>query len=299
MDSARVTLTGTGTPEQTPHRAGPGTLISLGDCHLQFDFGRASVLRLAEAGVRCDQINAAFITHHHSDHLVGFGDYLITRWIQAQQEAVVVVAPDGPASKFPSKTLAALEDDVSVRRLNRRQQDAPDDPPQIDVRAFPAGSRPVVVWQHKDIMVSAVAVHHEPVEPAVAYRVDSRHGSVVVSGDTRICQEVEALSRGADVLVHEVIRGAMATSRGLGGIVHYHADSFELGALANRAGVGALVLTHLVPSPSAVDEEHGFVEDVRAGGWNGPLLVGRDLDVVPIDRDLPTDLHEHRRTRVP
>ena len=54
--------------------------------------------------------------------------------------------------------------------------------------------------------VLAVGVHHEPVPEAVAYRVETPDGVVVVSGDTRVCAEVEQLATGADVLVHEACR---------------------------------------------------------------------------------------------
>jgi mRNA degradation ribonuclease J1/J2 len=40
------------------------------------------------------------------------------------------------------------------------------------------------------VEVESVAVHHEPVPDAVAYRVTTPDGSVVISGDTRVCQEV-------------------------------------------------------------------------------------------------------------
>ena len=45
------------------------------------------------------------------------------------------------------------------------------------------------------VAVEAVLVHHEPVEEAVAYRVTTPDGVVVISGDTRVCAEVEHLAR--------------------------------------------------------------------------------------------------------
>ncbi len=33
-------------------------------------------------------------------------------------------------------------------------------------------------------------------------------------------------------------------------VFSYHADTHELGAMAERAGVGHLLLTHLIPPPS-------------------------------------------------
>jgi DNA-directed RNA polymerase specialized sigma24 family protein len=46
-----VTLTGTGVPYPDAGRAGAGTLVRQGQTALRFDAGRATVLRLAEAGI--------------------------------------------------------------------------------------------------------------------------------------------------------------------------------------------------------------------------------------------------------
>jgi len=48
--TTEVILTGTGLPHPTPGRAGAGTLVRAGHVAVQFDAGRATVLRMAEAG---------------------------------------------------------------------------------------------------------------------------------------------------------------------------------------------------------------------------------------------------------
>ena len=52
---------------------------------------------------------------------------------------------------------------------------------------------------------------------------------------------------------------------------------FSLGAMAQRAQVNTLMLTHLGPPPQNEVEEQGFADDVKAGGYTGHVLVGRDL----------------------
>jgi ribonuclease Z len=138
------------------------------------------------------------------------------------------------------------------------------------------------------VVVEAVSVHHEPVMEAVAYRVTTPTAIVVISGDTRVCDEVERLSAGADVLVHEACRATALRGLVKGTvfetILSYHADTVPLGALAERAGVQHLVLTHLIPAPRTEPEEEAFAEDVRSGGYTGRVTVGRDLTTVEVDR---------------
>ena len=52
-------------------------------------------------------------------------------------------------------------------------------------------------------------------------------------------------------------------------IFSYHADTVALGAMAARAGVPHVVLTHLIPPPDAPDDAERFAEDLRAGGYGG------------------------------
>ncbi len=38
-----------------------------------------------------------------------------------------------------------------------------------------------------------------------------------------------------------------------------------------------LVLTHLLPAPRSDEDELAYVNEVRAGGYDGPVIVARDL----------------------
>lgn len=274
---ATVTLTGTGTPLPVPGRAGPGTLLRCGEWTGQVDAGRGTVLRLAELGVRCPQIGLLALTHYHSDHLVGVADLVLTRWVQGGNDPLVVLAPEGPTSRFAHRVLDIWADDIEVRQLHARRPA----PPPLDIRSFDAPAEPTVVWRSGDVEISAVAVRHEPVEAAVAYRFDMADGAVVVSGDTRVCPEVERLAAGAQVLVHEACRSEAVRARGKDYIAEYHADTVHLGTMAERTGVATLVLTHLEPAPLTEHDVNAFAEDVRRGGFTGNLIVGEDLTTVP------------------
>ncbi|MBK5289027.1 MAG: MBL fold metallo-hydrolase [Acidimicrobiia bacterium] len=281
-----VTLTGTGVPLPAPGRAGPGTLVRYGDVALQFDAGRATVLRLTEADAPPHALTALFVTHVHSDHVVGLADIVLTRWLFHDLHAATplpIVASEGAAARFVRRMLEAYDDDVALRIAHVQPE-----PPSVDLRTFDAPPEPARVWESDDaaVTVDAVAVHHEPVTGAVAYRVTTPSGVVVISGDTRVCDEVEQLSVGADLLVHEAcrttaMRGAIAGTS-FETIFSYHADTVPLGALAQRAAVPHLLLSHLIPPPSGDAEADAFAADVRDGGYTGRVTVGEDLTTVSI-----------------
>jgi ribonuclease Z len=286
MTTTTVTLTGTGVPHPSPGRAGPGVLVRHGETALQFDAGRGTMLRLTEAGTAAHQLDALFITHVHSDHLVDLADVVMTRWIQGTLHPagpLPIVAPDGECIRFARHMLDPFVDDIALRleHLDGRA-------PELDIRPFALPASPVEVWRSTDgsVIVEAVGVHHEPVREAVAYRVRTPAGVVVISGDTRVCDEVLDVAVGADVLVHEACRtSAMApliAGTPFETIFDYHADTVALGRMAEAAEVRHLVLTHLVPPPTDPAGEQAFADDVREGGYTGPLTVGHDLFTVEL-----------------
>src|SRR5208282_3395142 len=146
--STTVTLTGTGMPLPSPRRAGPGTLVRHGHVALQFDAGRGTVIRLAEAGVPPYALTAQFVTHVHSDHLVDLADVAMTRWIQQginRSVPLTVVAAEGAAARFARRMFDVYDDDIAVR-VGHVQTEAP----SIDLRAFEPKSTPTVVWRSDD-----------------------------------------------------------------------------------------------------------------------------------------------------
>jgi ribonuclease Z len=95
---------------------------------------------------------------------------------------------------------------------------------------------------------------------------------------------VEGLASEAAVVVHEACRRTALADAVAGTVFEtifsYHADTVELGGMAERAGITHLVLTHLIPAPVTGEDEAAFEADVRSGGYAGRVTVGRDLVTV-------------------
>ncbi len=142
------------------------------------------------------------------------------------------------------------------------------------------------------VTVTATLVQHAPVFPALAYRFDTPAGSVVFSGDTGACENVVTLAAGADILVHEVIDleqllGKLHRLHNFDTVKlqlgRSHTPVEDVGEIAHRAGVGTLVLSHLVPGEASHTPEQ-WEKLVRAGcpEFAGEVICGVDLDEIPL-----------------
>ena len=204
-EHTEVVITGTGIPSLDPARAGTGVLIRHGEIALHFDAGRGTAIRVVEAGTDIAEIDAMFLTHYHSDHVIGLPDFVLSRWVEDDHdvgERMAIVAPNGSTIRSCERMLELWDDDLDVRaNHNGRSAD-----PRIDLIGFDTPDGLVEVWSKGEVRVLAGPVRHEPVVGAVGYRVETPDGVVAISGDTIVCPEVAALAKGADVIVYEAIR---------------------------------------------------------------------------------------------
>jgi ribonuclease BN (tRNA processing enzyme) len=276
----RLVLLGTGGgPRVTAKgRAKPATLIVANGVPYVIDCGDGVALQLARAGVALDALRYIFITHHHSDHNLDYGNLIYDAWAAGLRKPIDAYGPPPLAAiteaywqlnRFDIETRIADEGRVDLRKL-------------VAAHEF---SAPGEVMRNGDVRVSCARVRHPPITQAYAYRFDCADRAIVISGDTTYSPELIALAKGADVLVSEVmylpgierllkIVPNAATLREH--LLASHIVPEDLGRLAAEAGVKTLVLSHLVPGddPSITDEM--WTEGVRKH-YGGTIVVGRDL----------------------
>ena len=315
-----VTITGAqGGPQAYQGQAGPGTLVRYGedadDCNavrLQFDTGRGTLLRLSQINVLSSQINAVFFTHMHNDHSEGFADLIQHRWlIFPTSPKFDVVCSDDVASplghtvsckKFVAHIAdAAVQSGEVAQRIAEDKRRLAGGPAALaNVRIFEPKNEPQPVWLLGDVKVSAVRSTH--IAGHASYRVDTPAGSVVIGGDagndafappraSSTSAQVEALAKGADVIMHSTIHPVMGPDRDSGmppPIFYRQSSAFDLGAMAQRTGAKHLVLTHLIPVPGAPSQgvwkvpggaltEADYKKAAQDGGFSGNTIVATDL----------------------
>lgn len=275
----RLILLGTGGgPRPNKMRAQSSSVVLIKDVPYVVDCGEGVGRQLVFANVPLRNLRHIFITHHHSDHNLDYGNLIYDAWVSGFKGRIDTYGPP------PLEKMTKLYFDMNAYDINIR---IPDEgrsplPPMVITHEF---TKDGVVMQNEHVKVTAALVNHPPVEPSFAYRFDTADRSIVFSGDTTPWNNLIKLAQGADILVHEVIhKPSLArlmaripnADRLVDHIVASHTTHIDVGKVAKEAGVKTLVLTHFVPSddPSLTDEM--WMEGAKTH-FDGKIIVGKDL----------------------
>lgn len=245
-DSLTVILLGTGVgPLVNLQQYGASTLVEAGGERFLFDCGRGATLRLAQAGVPIGSISRLFLTHLHSDHVIQIPDLLLTGWAGGRRAVALEVWGPVGTRDMMDRMQQAFAFDIHVRR------DVDEKMPAAGIRVVSHDIAEGVVFDEHGVTVTAFLVDHGPVRPAFGYRVDYRGRSVVLSGDTRVSENLIRYAHGVDVLVHEVIDPEALRSRPdrpdaatIDAIVAHHTTPEQAGALFSRVAPRLAVYSH-------------------------------------------------------
>jgi len=272
----KLTILGTGTPMPNVMRRGPSQVIECGDDNILVDCGAGTLHRLVEAGYATLPLKAIAFTHLHSDHVTGILDVLWAGWIQRRwQIPPTVYGPPG-TQHFIDHLIESMAYDIKVR---------------TGAILRPENLVPFVVeveegWKvaGQDWQLSAFRVEHQPVDQAFGFRIDQGSASVVISGDTKVSDNLIKHSKDTDLLVHEVfwsqgLREAAAAATDAAERARfelldtYHTGSEDLGKVAARANAKHLVLSHIIRSRGNPED---FEKDIGPQ-YGGKLTVAEDL----------------------
>jgi ribonuclease Z len=273
----KVTLLGTGGVAPVMSRFGASTLIEAGGHKYLFDAGRGALLRLTQLGVRWQDIDGVFVTHLHSDHVVGFPDLLLTGWLvnPGRNRPLRVWGPKG-TEKMLSHLISAFEFDIRLRQLDDR---AAAEGIVVQTSDIAEG----VVLRDGDLTITAFDVDHSPVTPALGYRIDYRGRSVVLSGDTRVSENLIRHSSGVDLLIHEVAVRATFERAGVpaqrvNAVMERHVSPQQAGEIFARTKPRLAVYSHVAQSTAT---EQDVIPQTREK-YSGALELGEDLMVIEV-----------------
>lgn len=278
--SIKVTLLGTGSPIISQSRYSATTLVEAGGEKLLFDAGRGVNLRLNAIDIKPGEINKQFLTHLHSDHLVGLPDLFLTGVLASQGMRKKPFKVWGP--KGTKQMMSNLKESFKADLQSRSGTVT------IEAHDIKQG----VVFEKNDVKVTAFLVDHKSIKPAFGYRVDYKGHSVTISGDTTYSPNLIDFAKGTDVLIHEVAFARsedLKKSKALRSILSIHTTPKEAGKVFSQVKPGLAVYSHIVLL-GGVSEEADLVGRTKET-YEGKVVVGEDLTTIEIGDKITVNQH--------
>lgn len=281
----KVTLLGTGSPVPSNVRFSQSILVEAGKDKLVFDLGRGVTIRLAQLGIPFRDVTASFITHFHSDHLVGLPDLWLTGWLPtpfaSRTTPMAIYGPKGTVAMTRNLT-AAFAEDIRTRIADEKLP-----PAGIAFDAHDIG--PGMVYERNGIKVSAFESHHgDLIEPNYGYTIEFDGKKVVISSDTTYDERVAAQAKGADLLLHEVADidpGLLKNYPRFKEIAAHHTSPEEAGRIFSMARPKVAAFTHIIvlKADAPLDVPPTQIAARTRTSYDGPLVLGEDLMRFEID----------------
>jgi ribonuclease BN (tRNA processing enzyme) len=255
----------------------PANLVMVNDTPFVIDCGMGVSHQLLSAGVPLESVKYIFISHHHSDHNLEYGNLVYNAWATGLSTPIHSFGPKGieamtqtywELNKFDVETRIEDEGRPDPRKLLIAKD--------IDEDG--------VVLQTADVKVTAFRTPHPPITDNFAYKFETPDGTIVFSSDTAYNPKLAEFAKGADVLVHEAIylpwvdrlvtrvkNGATLKKH----LLESHTAAEDVGRIADAAQVKVLVMSHLVPGEPDVTDDNWSSEARKH--FKGRLIVARDL----------------------
>ena len=134
------------------------------------------------------------------------------------------------------------------------------------------------VYKDENVKVDAFLVEHGNWPNAFGFRFTTPDKVIVISGDTKPCENIIKYGQGADILIHEVYCKKMYDKKDDFWKKYHsqnHTSTYELGEIANNIKPGLVILYHILFWGAS---EQDLLNEISET-YQGKVVVGSDLAV--------------------
>jgi ribonuclease Z len=215
------------------------------------DCGNNPIIHLQHAGIDIQSVTDLILTHFHPDHVAGVPSFLMNSWLMGRKSPLTIYG------------LAYTLDRLENLMIAYDWESWPNFFPVQFVR-LPVDEFAPVLEDDEIKIVSSEVCH---MIPTIGLRVEfPKTGKVLAySCDTEPCPEVERLSNGADLLIHE------SSGEGIG-----HSSAGQAGDIAAKSNSQELMLIHFNAEGDALET---LLSEARAH-FKGKVFAAQDFQTV-------------------
>jgi ribonuclease Z len=137
------------------------------------------------------------------------------------------------------------------------------------------------------LKITSFEVLHYPVEPSLAFKIEYKGRSIIISGDTIFSDDLLQQSMNVDVLFHEVMnigllesmrKGAKAVGNDVIDIVLFDVQDYHI-------PVGHLIFYHALPAPRNQIMEKIFYRNIDKDFQNWTASIDGTTVTLPVGSD--------------
>ncbi len=293
----RIIFLGTGGSLPTRNRNPSAIMVNREGELLLFDCGEGTQQQMMRARTGMKNLTAIFISHFHADHFLGIPGLIQTMSFLGRKEPLLIYGPEGtreftelfkafgffnfkyeiygiqlkPGEVVERKdyVIRALKTEHSIPSLGYALIENPRLGRFNREKAVELGVPPGPLFAELQ-KGNSLEVDGRLVKPEDVMGPSRPGRTIVYTGDTRPCESILEASRDADLLIHDCsFSDEMKDWAEESG----HSTAGEVAALAKKAGVRKLVLTHI--SSRYTDDVEPILTDSKGIFEN--LIVAEDL----------------------
>ncbi|HEX4409694.1 MAG TPA: MBL fold metallo-hydrolase [Xanthobacteraceae bacterium] len=291
-ETTLITLGTAGGPVPQAKRAQSSNLLVVNGALYLIDAGGGVTGRIVQSGNSFRAASKIFITHAHSDHTAGLATLLVSEW---EQQAPPIDVYGSGVEALVKGAIDYLMPNADIRWSEGKKRPMTETFRGHDVQ-------PGVVYQDANVKVTAVEnthFHFQPNDPAYgkyksySYRFETPDRVVFFTGDTGPSDAVVDLAKGADLYVTETTSPedvvelfkkngtwqSKSDAEKEGFLRHMHEEHVtpeDIGKMAAKAGVKAVVMSHIGPSVKPDDDYQRYVDEAKKY-YSGPITLAKDL----------------------
>ncbi|MBN2599157.1 MAG: ribonuclease Z [Candidatus Thermoplasmatota archaeon] len=272
MTQLRIIFLGTGGSWPTVKRNVTSVAVKRGSEIILFDCGEGTQRQFQQSNLSYMQISKIFITHFHGDHFLGIPGLIQTMQLNDRDKPLHIYGPkgikeltsqlltlgyfrpsyrviaheinDGEEIAFEGYSVSALRVNHNVPALSYRLTEHQRPGRFNKAKALKLGIPEGPLFSKLQKGHPITLADGQKITPDMILGPARKGRKIVISGDTKPCDQIVEFSKEADILIHE----ATFDSRLQQIAKEYgHTTAAQAAAIAKQAGVEKLFLVHISP----------------------------------------------------